>query len=153
VVENERRREVEPAEQIQVEKTVQPNVAEGVAARAYLADSSHSSLQPNEVFHQAQLFQSEGKLADAWLLYFKAAREGQMDAALVLAEQADPKYFKAEETLLTRPDVVQAHKWYVLAQQNGSELAAQRLKMLLAGLERSARAGDEQAAVLLDKWK
>ena len=128
-------------------------IEEGVAARTFLAQSKGTGLKTDDVFEQAQQFQSEGKRADAWLLYFKAAKEGHVQAALFLAQQADPIYFKAEDSLLSKPDVVQAHKWYVLAQQNGSELATKRLKMLLAGLERSARAGDERAALLLEKWK
>ncbi|HID44689.1 MAG TPA: hypothetical protein EYP34_02890 [Chromatiaceae bacterium] len=122
---------------------------EGEAARAYLAGSP---LLEN-VLAQARTFQSEGKLGDAWLLYFKAAKDGSADAALALAEQADPSYFKRGETVLSRPDVVQAHKWYEQARRNGSEMAEQRLQQLLTGLEEAAAAGDEQAAVLLEEWK
>jgi len=126
---------------------------EGEAARAYLARAASEGLGTDALLAQAQAFQSEGKLGDAWLLYFKAAKDGSADAAMVLAEQADPAYFKAENTVLSRPDVVQAHKWYEQARRNGNEVARQRLQQLLAGLEKAAGAGDEQAAVLLEKWK
>ncbi len=126
---------------------------DGDAARRYLAQAAEAGLGVDEVFTRAGEFAAQGQLADAWLLYFKAAKDGHADAAMLLAEQADPKYFKADKTVLSQPDVVQAHKWYRQAQRNGSELAEQRLQQLLAGLEQSAQAGDEQAAILLEKWK
>ncbi len=126
---------------------------DGDAARNYLADAAGEGIAPEAVFAQAQEFQSRGRFADAWLLYFSAARDGHAGAAMVLAEQADPRFFRAGATALSRPDVVQAHKWYQQAQRNGSKLASQRLQQLLADLETSAREGDEQAAVLLEQWK
>ncbi len=126
---------------------------DGDVARKYLADAAGKEAAPDAVFAQAQEFQSRGWLADAWLLYFKAAKDGHAGAAMVLAEQADPRFFRADETVLSRPDVVQAHKWYQQAQSNGSDLAGQRLQQLLADLKKSAQEGDEQAAVLLEKWK
>ncbi len=126
---------------------------DGDVARKYLADTAGKEAAPDAVFAQAQEFQSRGWLADAWLLYFKAAKDGHAGAAMVLAEQADPRFFRAGETVLSRPDVVQAHKWYQQAQSNGSELAGQRLQQLLVELKKSAQEGDEQAAVLLEKWK
>ncbi|WP_456379336.1 hypothetical protein [Thiolapillus sp.] len=126
---------------------------DGDAARKYLADMAGENLKPDAVFARAQEFQSQGRVADAWLLYFKAAKEGDAGAAMALAEQADPRYFNAEKTVLSQPDVVQAHKWYLQAQRSGNALAGQRLAQLLADLEKSAGEGDEQAAVLLEKWK
>lgn len=126
---------------------------DGDAARAYLAQSDDEALAASAVYAKAQEFRSLRQFADAWLLYFKAAKDGHAEAAMALAEQADPSYFKADETVLSQPDVVQAHKWYLQAQRNGSEQAGQRLQQLLADLEKSAQAGDEQAAVLLETWK
>lgn len=126
---------------------------EGEAARAYLAKAASEGLGVDALLAQAQAFQSEGKLGDAWLLYFKAAKDGSAEAAMMLAQQADPAYFRAGSTVLSQPDVVQAHKWYEQARRNGSDVAQQRLQQLLVELEKAAGAGDEQAAVLLEKWK
>ncbi|WP_456415811.1 hypothetical protein [Thiolapillus sp.] len=126
---------------------------DGDAARKYLADMRGEAVKPDALFARAQEFQSRGKLADAWLLYFKAAKEGHAGAAMVLAEQADPRFFQAQASALSRPDVVQARKWYLQAQRSGNAQAGRRLAQLLTDLEKSARAGDEQAAVLLEKWK
>jgi len=125
---------------------------EGDAARNYLAQAGEG-LTASAVYARAREFWSQRQFGDAWLLYFKAAKDGHAEAAMALAEQADPRYFKADATVLSQPDVVQAHKWYLQAQRNGSEQAGQRLQQLLADLEKSAQAGDEQAAVLLETWK
>ena len=92
-------------------------------------------------------------MADAWLLYFKAARDGHAQAAMVLAEQADPAFFDAASSMLDTPDLVQAHKWYELARRNGSREAGERLDKLMKRLEQAAADGDRQAQVLLAKWK
>ena len=126
---------------------------EGEAARAYLAKMTPEGGNVAELFAQAEIFQAEGKLADAWLLYFKAAKEGSAEAAMALAEQADPAYFKTGASVLSQPDLVQAHKWYKLAERNGSKVAQRRLEALLKRLDKAAAAGDEQAAVLLETWK
>ncbi len=126
---------------------------EGDAARTYLAQATGEGLAASAVYAKAQEFRSRRQFGDAWLLYFKAAKDGHAEAAMALAEQADPRYFKADETVLSQPDVVQAHKWYLQAQRNGSEQAGQRLQQLLADLEKSVQADDEQAAVLLETWK
>lgn len=144
--------ETSPAE-AETAVTESGSARDGDAARRYLAEAAVEGLTGDAIFSRAGEFVAQGQLADAWLLYFKASKDGHAGAAMALAEQADPQFFKAGETVLSQPDVVQAHKWYLQAQRSGSELAGQRLQQLLAGLEKSAQAGDEQAAVLLQKWK
>ncbi len=146
------RNEAEPAVP-QQEKTpaVEETLAEGEAARRFLAASP--GLDPEAIFQRAEDFREEGRPADAWLLYFKAARDGHARAAMILAEQADPAYFDAAHSMLDSPDLVQAHKWYEQAKRNGSKEAAKRLDNLMKRLEQAAADGDRQAQLLLAKWK
>ena len=126
-------------------------LAEGEAARRFLAESP--DLDAGTIFRRAEVFRRDGRVADAWLLYFKAARDGHAQAAMVLAEQADPAFFDAASSMLDTPDLVQAHKWYELARRNGSREAGERLDKLMKRLEQAAADGDRQAQVLLAKWK
>ncbi len=137
-----------PAEEM---PAVEETLAEGEAARRFLAASPE--LDPEAIFQRAQAFHEEGRLADAWLLFFKAAREGHAQAAMILAEQADPAFFDAAHSMLDSPDLVQAHKWYEQAKRNGSKEAAKRLDNLMKRLEQAAADGDRQAQLLLAKWK
>ena len=124
---------------------------EGSVARAFLAASP--DLAPAEVTVKARELQQQGLAGDAWLLYFKAAREGNAEAALELGRQADPALFDTRNSALERPDPVQAHKWYSLAARAGNREAAERLDNLLDNLAKAADAGDERAALLLREWK
>ncbi len=126
-------------------------LAEGEAARRFLAASA--GLDADAIFRQAEKFRRDGRLADAWLLYFKAARDGHARAAMALAEQADPAFFDAASSMLDAPDLVQAHKWYEQARRNGSKEAGERLDKLMKRLEQAAADGDRQAQLLLVKWK
>ncbi len=131
--------------------TVQPELAEGQAARQFLAQAA--DLDAAAIYRRAGEFAEQGLQADAWLLYFKAARQGHAQAAMVLAEQADPEFFDPARSMLDEPDLVQAHKWYVQAQRNGSPLAPARLEKLMERLRKAAASGDHQAELLLAKWK
>ncbi|HIE56503.1 MAG TPA: hypothetical protein EYP90_15265 [Chromatiaceae bacterium] len=136
-----------------VEPPSSPAVAgpEGSVARAYLASAPDGA--PAEVTAKARELQQQGLLGDAWLLYFKAARDGDAGAALELGRQADPALFDARKSALDRADPVQAHKWYSLAARAGSQEAAERLDRLLENLQKAADEGDERAALLLREWK
>ncbi|BAO43157.1 hypothetical protein [Thiolapillus brandeum] len=123
----------------------------GEAARKLLAESP--DLDAATLYQHARAFRQEGRTEDAWLLYFKAAREGSAAAAMALAEQADPAYFDARNSLLDAPDLVQAHKWYQQAKRNGSREAEKRLEQLLEQMRKAAADGDRQAQMLLAKWK
>ncbi len=137
-----------PAEEMPV---AEEELAEGEAARRFLAASP--GLDAEAIFQRAEAYRRDGRVADAWLLYFKAAREGHAQAAMVLAEQADPAFFDAAGSMLDKPDLVQAHKWYEQARRNGSEEAGERLDKLMKRLEQAAAGGDRQAQLLLAKWK
>ncbi len=130
-----------------------PSGPEGSAARAFLASAENAGIDPEELVAKAREFQQQGLAGDAWLLYFKAAREGDASAAMALAEQADPEFFDPASSALSEPDLVQAHKWYRVAEKAGSDEAAQRLGKLYERLQRAAENGDERAGLLLQKWK
>jgi len=130
-----------------------PPEPEGSAARAFLARAENAGIDPEELVAKAREFQRQGLAGDAWLLYFKAAREGDASAAMALAEQADPEYFDPASSALSEPDLVQAHKWYRVAEKAGSDEAAQRLGKLYERLQQAAENGDERAELLLQKWK
>lgn len=133
-------------------ETSPPQGPEGTAARAFLA-SAGASVTPAQLVARAREFQQQGLSGDAWLLYFKAAREGDADAAMALAEQADPAFHDPETSALAEPDLVQAHKWYRLAEKAGSPEAPARIRRLLQHLQQAAEGGDERAALLLQEWK
>jgi hypothetical protein len=140
-----------PVEKSEPVPVTEQEPGEGQAARRFLAESP--DLDAAAVFQRAQEFRREGRQADAWLLYFKAARDGHADAAMILAEQADPAFFDSAGSLLDEPDLVQAHKWYLQAQRNGSREASARLDKLMESLQKAAAGGDHQAELLLAKWK
>jgi hypothetical protein len=101
---------------------------------------------------QARSLRAEGKLADAQLLYFFAARGGYAPAALELAEQYDPLYFDAGTSLMDKPDAFQAFKWYQAALEGGETTAALRLEELQSWAQEAADEGDMDAEQLLLQW-
>ncbi len=126
---------------------------EGSVARAFLSSAEGAGIGPAELVAKAREFQRQGLAGDAWLLYFKAAREGNASAAMALAEQADPDFFDPGSSALSAPDPVQAHKWYRIAEKAGSDEATRRLEQLFLYLQRAEANGDERAALLLQEWK
>ncbi|HEX5420010.1 MAG TPA: hypothetical protein VFY39_08420 [Gammaproteobacteria bacterium] len=104
-------------------------------------------------YKRAQQFAQDGKIADAELTYFFAARGGNGQAAFALAEINDPNYFKTKSSLLKEPAPFQAFKWYTVARQQGVNEAAQRLEQLHQWAEKAAQMGDEEAQHLLLEWK
>ena len=142
---------VQPPQLPEAVPATEQALGEGQAARRFLAESP--DLDAAAVFQRAEAFRKEGRQADAWLLYFKAARDGHAEAAMALAEQADPAFFDPASSMLDEPDLVQAHKWYMQAQRNGSREAAARLNKLMDSLQKAAAGGDHQAQLLLAKWK
>ena len=70
-------------------------------------------------------------MADAYLLYFFAAREGHAASALALGTQADPAQYNPQDSVFDAPDIIQAHKWYQAAAQNGNAQGRERLADLL----------------------
>jgi len=102
---------------------------------------------------QARSLRAEGKLADAQLLYFFAARGGYTPAAFELAGLYDPLHFDASTSLMDKPDPFQAFKWYQQASQAGEAQADVRLEELRVWAQQAAEAGDLDAEQLLLQWQ
>jgi len=102
-----------------------------------------------QVLTSAQNYQQQGELADAYLLYFFAAREGVVDAMLVMGQMSDPTSFDPANSLLNFPDPIQAHKWYLQASYQGSTDAAVRLSNLKQWALSEAGLGNAEASQLL----
>lgn len=103
----------------------------------------------DDLMQKASAWLSDGRLADAWLLYFFAAREGHVEAMMTLAEMSDPNQFAADSNLLDRPEPVQAYKWYNRALAAGFEPARERLTALRGWAEQAAASGDRDAQILM----
>jgi len=106
-----------------------------------------------EAYRRAEEFLSQGRLADAQLLYFFAARGGHTAAAFTLATFYDPNHYSQDASLMERPDAFQAYKWYRTANEAGDERAATRLDELRAWAEEAAAAGNTDAERLLLQWE
>lgn len=106
-----------------------------------------------QAYTQAQAFRAEGKLADAQLLYYFAARGGYAPAAFDLATFYDPNHFSKETSLMDEPDAFQAYKWYKKSLELGYDGAETRLAVLHAWAEDAADAGNMQADQLLLVWE
>ena len=143
-----RERTLAPEQPSAVIEADAPPAQDGERARRFI--QQNKSLP--SLLEQAREYQRQGLLGDAWLLYFKAAREGDAQAALALAEQADPAYFDAAKSALSEADVVQAHKWYRWAERYGAAEAAVRLEQLNDYVQQQAEAGNERAMLLIKQW-
>ena len=97
----------------------------------------------------ASAYASDGSLADAHLMFFFAAREGHVEAMMMMAEMSDPTLFRAENNLLDRANAIQAYKWYSQALEKGYEPAANRLENLKNWAEAEAGYGNTDAQQLL----
>jgi TPR repeat protein len=127
----------------------------GDAARALVARmrSGEEPYDLDAVAAQAADYLADGRLADAHLLYFFAAREGHTPSALALGTMFDPAYFDSAKSLWEGPDPVQALKWYQVAVDGGDAQASTRLDALKAWVEERAAAGDESAQRLMLSWR
>jgi TPR repeat protein len=101
---------------------------------------------------QARSLRAEGKLADAQLLYFFAARGGYAPAAFELGELYDPLHFDVTTSLMEQPDPFQAFKWYQQASQAGVAEAGARLEALHDWANQAAEEGNLDAEQLLLQW-
>lgn len=106
-----------------------------------------------DAFEQARQYQADGRLADAQLLYFFAARGKYAPAAFELATMYDPLHFSSENSLMDKPNASQAFKWYKAARDGGNELAPTRLEELKTWVENAASDGDIEAEQLLLRWE
>ncbi|MGQ0593258.1 MAG: hypothetical protein ACT4QB_11605 [Gammaproteobacteria bacterium] len=127
----------------------------GEEARALIATMRAPNAEEDldTVFRKAGESLKLGRIADAHLLYFFAARRGHAPAAFVLAGIYDPMRFDRDRSLLGRPDPVQALKWYRVAADQGDGEAQARLKSLESWVDAKARAGDAEAERLRLSWR
>ncbi len=103
----------------------------------------------DQIMARASAFASEGSLADAHLMFFFAAREGHVEAMMMMAEMSDPTLFRADNNLLDKANPIQALKWYTEAKDAGFEPAASRLDNLKNWAEAEAGYGNAEAQRLL----
>jgi TPR repeat protein len=126
----------------------------GGKARALIAEMrAEGDIQLDEVFAAAQQAQADGEMADAYLLYFFAAREGHAASALSLGTQADPAQYNPRDSVFDAPDIIQAHKWYEAAAQSGNAQGRERLADLRQRIEQLAADGDPQAQRISLIWQ
>lgn len=127
----------------------------GEEARALIATMRAPNAEEDldTVFRKAGESLKLGRIADAHLLYFFAARRGHAPAAFVLAGIYDPVRFDKERSLLGRPDPLQALKWYRVAANQGDGEAQARLRSLESWVDAKARAGDAEAERLRLSWR
>jgi TPR repeat protein len=126
----------------------------GAKARARITQMrAAGDIQLDEIFAAAQQAQAEGEMADAYLLYFYAAREGHAASALALGTQADPAQRDPQDSVFDAPDFIQAHKWYQAAAQNGNAQGRERLADLRQRVEQLAADGDPQAQRISLIWQ
>jgi len=102
-----------------------------------------------QAFKEAEKQRSTGNTADAYLLYFFAAKQGHGEAAFILGTQSDPTYFTSVNSALDGPDQGQAIKWYKMAIDAGNKDAKQNLKELAKRIKQQAEAGSGEAKRLM----
>ncbi len=125
--------------------------APGVRARAFIKQlRNRGKPYPfDKLLAKAGAYAAEGSLADAYLSYFFAAREGSTKAMMMMAEMSDPTMFRPESNLLDKPDPALAYRWYKRARDAGFEPAQSRLDNLHQWAISEARIGNEDARQLL----
>ena len=131
------------------EEAAEPAVVDdrpGAKARALIAEMrSAGAIDLDQMLAAAAQAQTDGELANAYLLYFFAAKQGSSLAALELGKQADPATRDPLNSVFGAPDLNQAYKWYKIAAGNGESEAQDRLADLQARVEQMAASGDPQA--------
>ena len=127
----------------------------GMRARQYIAQirEGEKPYPVDEIYEKASVYQNEGSLADAHILFFFSAREGYLPAMMKMAELADPVIFRAEDSLLDQADVIQAFKWYQKAARLGHEPAVERVKNLQQWANTESKVGNPDARQLLLNFK
>lgn len=127
----------------------------GDTAREIIDALNSASEGPDyaEALARATEFQASGRLADAQLLYFFAARGGYGPAAYQLATFYDPNHYLESSGLTDEPDAFQAYKWYKEARDAGQEDAAERLAELRNWAEQAGAKGNAEAERLLLQWE
>ncbi len=124
----------------------------GDHARAEIAgllERDRSSIDQDGIYRRAEQFRADGAMADAYILYFFAARQGHGPSAFRLGTMADPEYHDAYRDVLPEPDLFQALKWYRQASAAGVGEANAPLQRLVALIRQRAADGDDEARRLL----
>jgi hypothetical protein len=126
----------------------------GKQARAIISEvkAQTGKVDFDHVYAQADKFMTEGKLEDAYLLLFFAAREGHALSARVLGSLYDPRYYSPTKSIFEKPDLAQAYKWYKKAKDAGDKIAKERLTTLRSLVDKAAKQGDQEARMLLFEW-
>lgn len=132
-----------------------PDSSRGQRARTVLKQlrAEGEPVDPVEVYARAQEFKNAGLLADAYLLYFYAARQGHAMSAMALGTIHDPDYHSEFTSIMDKPDLSQAHKWYLQAAQDGDPVAKEHLDHLRERVELAAAGGDPEAQRLVLQWR
>jgi hypothetical protein len=115
--------------------------------------SGKLTLDSTTLIKKSEAFTRQGRLDDTYLLLFYAAREGDGVAAFALATFYDPHHFRAGNALLEKPNVFQAHKWYMEAAKLHIDGAEERLAILRNDVEKQAESGNPAAQRLLLNWR
>lgn len=115
--------------------------------------SGSGEIDYGQAYDRAREFHEAGRLADAQLLYFFAARGNHAQAAFDLATMYDPTRYSHESSLMDKPDAFQAYKWYKQALENGANAAVERLAALRTWAEEAAAKGDTAAEQVLLQWE
>ena len=132
---------------------VQVSEQEGDKARQTITRHQQQGGSLDNLYSEAVELNDQGALADAYLLFFYAARNGHPDAALALGKQSDPTLFSAGTSIQEQPDLVQAYKWYRAAADKGSTEAEMLLEGLKLTVSDRATNGDPVAEGLLLQWQ
>jgi TPR repeat protein len=127
----------------------------GTRARALIAEvrAEGDTRDLDSLFAAAEEARVAGEKADAYLLYFFAARKGHAASALSLGAQADPATRDPANSVFESADLTQAHKWYEMAAQSGDAEARARLADLRARVEQLADSGDVEAQRIALLWQ
>jgi len=126
--------------------------APGDQARAELAgllERGRQEVDQNAIYQRGERFRADGANADAYILYFFAARRGHGPSAFRLGTMADPAHHDAYRDVLPAPDLYQALKWYRQASAAGVGEASEALVELTALIRQRAADGDDEARRLL----
>lgn len=144
-----------PARPLETVEPAQTEAERGDTARDIIDRLSDTD---GEVDYDAALsraleFQADGRLADAQLLLFFAARGGHAPAAFTLATYYDPNHHAETTSLMEEADPFQAYRWYRVARDAGQPDAEQRLANLRRWTEDAAASGSSEAERLLLQWE
>jgi hypothetical protein len=144
-----------PARPLETVEPAKTEAERGDTARDIIDSLSDTDGQVDydEALSRALEFQAEGRLADAQLLIFFAARGGYAPAAFTLATDYDPNHHSETTSLMEEPDPFQAYRWYQVARNAGQLDAEERLANLRSWAEDAAEDGSAEAERLLLQWE